>query len=119
MALIVFINTKALVRSIQGRAGVFTILHHNEVRVLYILGYITTFAWDLFASSIASQITEPSKNFVAIISIDCSCTSFDRILLILTLTKEGAIERCVELFRSSSFATLNNLSHIHLGPIED
>lgn len=118
MALIVFINTKALVRSIQGGASVFTILHHNQVRVLYILGYITTFAWDLLAS-IASQITEPSKNFVAIISIDCSCTSFDRILLILTLTKEGAIERCVELFRSSSFATLNNLSHIHLGPIED
>ena len=118
MALIIFINTKALVRSIQGGAGVFAILHHNEVRVLYILGYITTLARDLL-TSIASQITEPSKNFVAIISIDSSCTSFDRILLILTLTKEGAIERCVELFGSSSFAALNNLSHIHLGPIEN
>ena len=112
MALIVFIHTKAL-------SSVFAILHHNEVRVLYILGYISPLARDLLASSIASQITEPSKNFVAIISIDSSCASFDRILLILTLTKEGAIERCVELFRSSSFAALNNLSHIHLGPIED
>ena len=84
MALIIFINTKALVRSIQGGAGVFAILHHNEVRVLYILGYITTFAWDLLAS-IAPQITElytepgpepgpvpgfePSKNFRIRISL--------------------------------------------------
>ena len=76
--------------------------------------YVSRFAHSLL---VISQITKASKDFAALVLIYLSFASFDRFLFVQALAEEGAIERCIELFHSCSFASFYNLSDIHLGSI--